>query len=142
MVEEARLPLYPANWPRDPQVKETFAQGAVLACMLFSRAWIAAATRAAKAKSGTTPWRYWIGCLRNGLFETEKLQPFPTREEAASYLATLMNAAAPVALDVIAEYGSAELVPAAVPAAAPPCLKPPPNNAGKRRKSSRPCEPP
>ncbi len=102
VAEEARRPLYPANWPRDPQVKQVFVAGAVLACTVFSPQWIQAATRAAQAKSGATPWRYWIGCLRNGLVEIEGLPPFATRDEAASYLATLMNAAAPVALAVIA----------------------------------------
>ena len=108
LAEEARRPIYPVHWPKDPQVKETFVQGAVLAAMLFTRRWLMNATRAVQAKRDTTPWRYWIGCLRNGLTETEGLQSLGTREEARSYFATLMNAAAPIALEVIAEYGAAD----------------------------------
>ena len=120
LAEEARRPIYPVHWPKDPQVKETFVQGAVLAAMLFTRRWLMNATRAVQAKRDTTPWRYWIGCLRNGLTETEGLQSLGTREEARSYFATLMNAAAPIALEVIAEYGAAELVPVAAQASPPP----------------------
>ena len=31
LAEEARRPLYPGHWPRDPQVKQAFVQAAVLA---------------------------------------------------------------------------------------------------------------
>ena len=123
LAEEARRPIYPVHWPKDPQVKETFVQGAVLAAMLFTRRWLMNATRAVQAKRDTTPWRYWIGCLRNGLTETEGLQSLGTREEARSYFATLMNAAAPIALEVIAEDGAAELVPVAAQASPPPPLE-------------------
>jgi len=137
LAEEARLPLYPGNWPRDPQVKQAFVQGAVLACMLFSRKWILAGTRAAQAKSGVVLWRYWIGCLRNGLTEVEGVEPFPTQQETASYFATLMNAVAPVAEAVIAEYGQAELVPAAMPSEPPSTSDPSPQARAWREKLER-----
>ena len=92
----------------------------MLAAMLFTRRWLMNATPAVQAKRDTTPWRYWIGCLRNGLTETEGLQSLGTREEARSYFATLMNAAAPIALEVIAEYGAVEVRPRPAAQASPP----------------------
>jgi hypothetical protein len=72
---------------------------------LFSKTWLNVATRGTQKKAGTIPWRYWIGCLRNGLVEIEGFPPFATRQESASYFATLMHAVAPAAAEVIAEYG-------------------------------------
>jgi len=112
LAEEARRPIYPVHWPRDPQVKQLFVEAAILAMMLFSREWILAATRAAKAKSGVS-WRYWVGCLRNGLVEIEGLEPFADRQAGASYYAQLTNAIAPIAREIIAQDGEAELVPVA-----------------------------
>ena len=113
LAEEARRPLYPGAWPKDPQAKEAFVAGSVLASMLFSSRWLLHATRATQRNRGGTPWRYWLGCLRNGLTESEGLEPLGTQDQARSYFATLMAAAAPIAAEVIAEFGSGELVPVA-----------------------------
>ena len=121
LAEEARRPLYPVHWPKDPQVPEAFVEAAILAATLFSRRWLLAATRATQAKGGAAGWRYWIGCLRNGLVEIERLEPFANREACASFYAQLTQAVQPIALEILAEFGDVELVPASsakTPAAA------------------------
>ena len=52
LAEEARRPIYPVHWPKDPQVKETFVQGAVLAAMLFTRRWLMNATPHGASQTG------------------------------------------------------------------------------------------
>jgi hypothetical protein len=116
LIEEARRPLYPVHWPSDPEVKKAFSEAGVLAAMLFSRNWLMAATRATKAKGGTATWRYWVGCLRNGLIEIERVDLPPSKEILASYYSQLTNAVAAIAAEVVAECsGDRELVPAEKP---------------------------
>jgi len=121
LAEEARRPLYPGHWPRDPQVRATFVQASVLGTLVLSREWVLAATRATQAapKAAGAPWRYWVGCLRNGLVEIAGLEPFQGREECVSYFSRLMHAVAPIAAAVIAHCGEAGPV-AAIAAASPP----------------------
>ena len=117
LAEEARLPIWPARWPRDAKVREMFTAAAVLGLTVLSRGWVLAATYAAKhsAKPITSPSRFWLGVLRNGLMQTEGFPPFADRDQLATYFGQLMHAAQASALEVIACYGEEELVPVGAP---------------------------
>ncbi len=118
LAEEARLPLWPAKWPRDAEVRALFTRAAVLAATLFSREWLLAATRATKkARKVDSPSAYWLGALRNGLVEIEGFPKFPDRAEQASYFSQLMQTAAAAAAEIIAHCGDQRSTePALVPA--------------------------
>jgi len=114
LAEEARRIIWPMKWPRDPEVKQSFARAAILALMLFSREWMLAASRATKRKRPEHPSTYWIAALRNGLVETQGFPEFKTPEEARSYISQLLNTVAPIATEVVAQYAQPETVVAAV----------------------------
>jgi hypothetical protein len=117
LTEEARLPIWPAKWPRDTKVREMFTAAAVLGLAVFSRRWVLQATYAVKhsAKPVTSPSRFWLGVLRNGIVQSEGIPPFADRNELATYFGQLMQAAESAALEVIAHYSPGELMTVAAP---------------------------
>ena len=110
LAEEARQIIWPAKWPRDPEVKQLFARAALLASTFFSREWILTASRVTKRRKPDHPSVYWVAALRNGLVETQGYPNFSTVEEARSHISQLLNAAAAVASEIVAECGNAEPV--------------------------------
>ena len=118
LAEEARRIIWPAKWPRDPEVKQLFARGAVLALAFFSREWILAASRVTKRKRPDHPSSYWVAALRNGLTESQGYPEFETLGEARSHISQLLHSAAVAAAEVVAECDQVELV--SVAAVAPP----------------------
>jgi hypothetical protein len=110
LAEDARRIIWPSKWPRDPELKQLFARGAVLALMFFSRDWLLSASRGTKRKRPEYPSVYWVGALRNGLEETQGYPKFDTIEEARCYISQLLNAVAPVAAEVVAQCDRPELL--------------------------------
>jgi hypothetical protein len=109
-ADEARRPLYPANWPKDGNCQKAFYEASILASMLFSKRWLLSATEATARvprKADAPIWRYWIGCLRNGLVEIEGLPRMgsqgETRAYYVSYYASLTAAVEPAVLALLAD---------------------------------------
>ncbi len=115
LAEEARRAIWLAKWPRDPEVKQIFVCSAILGLTVISRNWPIRAALATQRKKPKLPSTYFVAALRNGLVEAEGFPKFPSVEEGRSEISRLLNAVAPIALEVIAECGT-EVV--AVPAPA------------------------
>jgi len=118
LAEEARRIIWPGKWPRDPEVKQLFARGAILALCFFSREWILLASRVTKRKRPNHPSSYWVAALRNGLTESQGYPEFETLGEARSHISQLLHSAAVAAAEVVAECDQVALVSMA--AVAPP----------------------
>jgi hypothetical protein len=107
LAQEARQIVWPAKWPRDPDVKRIFVRGAILGLTIFDREWVLKASRGTRSKRPDTPSSYWVGSLRNGLVESQGFPWFQNLPEARSYISQIMQAVAAIADAVIAEYGGA-----------------------------------